>query len=83
MSDSEELRYTTVEIRSFLPLGWDLAQGEDEGHWDPALRMWTVTMVDGSDLEWPISVKVDKAESMGRLEALEEAMRRQRTRLGS
>ena len=70
MSDGDEIRYTATEIQSYLPTGWHLAPGETEGQWDPALRVWTVKVMDGSDLEWPVTVEPAQARSMGRLEAL-------------
>lgn len=74
MTEGDEVHYTTSEIRSYLPTGWRLAPGETEGHWDPALRIWTVSVHDGSDLEWPVSVGSDQARSMGRLEALRRSL---------
>jgi len=70
MSDGDEIRYTPSEIRSYLPTGWQLAPGETSGHWDPAQRVWTLTVLDGSHLEWPVTVEPAQAQRLGRLEAL-------------
>ena len=70
MSDSDEIRYTTSEIRSYLPTGWHLAPGETTGRWDPDRRVWSLRVMDGSDLEWPVTVEPAQINSLGRLEAL-------------
>lgn len=70
MSHGDELHYTLSEIRSYLPTGWQLAPGETNGRWDPALRVWTLNVMDGSDLEWALTVGPAEAEKKGRLEAL-------------
>ena len=74
MSHGDELHYTLPEIRSYLPTGWQLAPGEGDGRWDPALRVWAVDLLDGSDLRWSLSVAPAEAESMGRLEALRQRL---------
>ena len=76
MSDAEELSYTQVEIRSFLPTGWSLAAGNEEGQWDAERGSWSVVLIDGTDLKWPIVIDLTKATSLGRMEALRQATRK-------
>lgn len=70
-TSNEPLSYTETEIRSFLPTGWDLADG---GAWDPKRKSWQIRVLDNVDFDWPVVVKADDAGSQGRLEALRLAM---------
>jgi hypothetical protein len=82
MKREEPIRYTEVEIRSFLPTGWDLA-GTPEGTWDAKKKIWSATVIDNVDFDWPVEVKAAEAASKGRMEALRLAMDRvYRERLG-
>lgn len=82
MKNSEPIRYTETEVRSFLPTGWNLA-GEPAGSWDAKKRAWRATVVDNVEFDWPLVVAADEAASLGRLEALRRAMDRvYRERLG-
>jgi hypothetical protein len=76
MNRPEELTYTTIEIRSFLPTGWSLPTSEGEGCWDAQRGTWSVTLIAGSDLERPVEVDLSKVEALGRMEALRQAMRK-------
>jgi hypothetical protein len=76
MSVASELSYTRAEIRSFLPTGWSLPASDDEGQWDAARGTWTMVLIDGTDLEWPVEIALAQAESLGRMEALRQATRR-------
>jgi len=79
MSDS--LSYTRIEIESYLPSGWNLA--EDDGAWDDRAGLWRTTVIDGVDFKWPLEVQAAEAASKGRLEALAAAIDRTwRGRLG-
>jgi hypothetical protein len=75
MSPPDELTYTTAEIRSFLPTGWSLPTPEAEGHWDRERGTWSLTLIDGADLERPVEIDLSKAEALGRMEALRLATR--------
>ena len=82
MADSEPIRYTENEVRSYLPSGWNLA-GDAAGRWDAKRRTWRATVVDNVEFDWPLTVGAAEAASLGRLEALRQAMDRvYRERLG-
>jgi len=82
MSSPESLSYTENEVRSYLPSGWSLL-GDPAGSWDPKKRIWSATVVDNVDFDWPVVVGAGEATSLGRLEALRRAMDRvYRERLG-
>jgi hypothetical protein len=76
MSSASELSYTRAEIRSFLPTGWSLPASGEQGHWDATRGVWTLVLIDGTDLEWPVEIDLAQAESLGRMEALRQATRR-------
>jgi hypothetical protein len=82
MNTSEPIRYTETEVRSYLPTGWDLT-GSPEGSWDAKKKVWSTTVIDNVDFDWPVEVKAAEASSLGRIEALRRAMDRvYRERLG-
>lgn len=81
MAEPNDLTYTDIELRSYLPSGWNLTGGE--GSWDAAKRTWTTTVIDDVDFDWPVEVSAREAAEHGRLEALNRAMDRTwRGRLG-
>jgi hypothetical protein len=69
------LRYTDVEIRSYLPSGWGIVPGV-AGAWDADARRWAVAVYDGADTTWTVAVEADAAAALGRLEALKAAIDR-------
>jgi hypothetical protein len=71
---SDFLSYNRVEIESFLPSGWRLAEDQPEGAWDPQKRQWKATVIDGVDFEWDLVVKAAEASQQGRMAALQKAM---------
>lgn len=76
------LSYTATEIRSFLPTGWNLAEASP-GAWDSKKNVWRTMVLDNVDFDWPVEVKPGEASSLGRLEALRQAIDRVfRERLG-
>ncbi len=82
MRREEPIRYTEVEIRSFLPTGWGLV-GTPEGTWDAKKKIWRATVIDNVDFDWPVEVKPAEVSSHGRIEALRLAIDRvYRERLG-
>jgi len=82
MNASEPLRFTETEVRSYLPSGWSLG-GDPSGRWDAKKRVWRATVIDNVDFDWPLVVDAGDAASLGRLEALRQAMDRvYRERLG-
>jgi hypothetical protein len=76
------LTYTETEIRSFLPTGWSLAE-DGPGAWDAKKKLWRTMVIDNVDFDWPVEVLPDAAASLGRMEALRQAIDRVfRERLG-
>ena len=76
------LSYTETEIRSYLPTGWNLTE-DGPGAWDPKKKVWRTTVIDNVEFDWPVEVKTDEVSSLGRLEALRQAIDRVfRERLG-
>jgi hypothetical protein len=82
MKTNDPLSYTDVEVRSYLPSGWNLTE-DGPGAWDAKKKVWRTTVLDGVDFDWPVVVKQDDAGSLGRMEALRQAFDRvYRERLG-
>jgi hypothetical protein len=76
------LTYTETEIRSFLPTGWNLAE-DGAGAWDSKKKLWRTMVIDNVDFDWPVEVLPGAASSLGRMEALRQAIDRVfRERLG-
>lgn len=74
------LSYTSEELQSYLPLGWDYT-GKSE--WDAKRGVLTLTVLDNVDFDWPLRISDEEAAAEGRLGALEKAMDRvYRDRLG-
>lgn len=71
MPSTDEISYTTTELRSILPLGWSIEP--DSAHWDADRQTWRAVLRDGSKLAWPVRVSRREADSVGRIEALRRA----------
>jgi hypothetical protein len=67
------LLYTDVELESYIPSGWSLAEGRMCG-WDAKDSAFRCTVVDGSDLDWELVVPLAETERHGRIEALRRAV---------
>lgn len=81
-TSDQPIRFTEIEVRSFLPTGWDLLEGP-EGAWNAKKRTWTLSVIDNVDFDWPVVVHADEAAEHGRHEALRRAFDRAfRERLG-
>lgn len=65
--------YTTDELKSYLPSGWDLLD-DGEGQWDAKKKRYVFHVIDNVDFDWPVTVDGGDVEEHGRLEALERAM---------
>ncbi len=66
--------YTALEVRSYLPSGWNLLAGE--GAWRAEEGTWTIAVQDIAEQEWPLEVSARDAESLGRIPALKSAIDR-------
>lgn len=73
MIDIPPLMYTDVELESYIPTGWVLADGEVPG-WDPKRKAFRVKVIDGSDLDWDLLIPQSEVEKHGRIEALRRAV---------
>lgn len=77
----EPLTYTSDELRSYLPTGWDIVG--DEPAWDDKKHQLTITVLDNVDFDWPVVITAAAADEHGRMRALDLAMDDVfRTRLG-
>jgi hypothetical protein len=65
--------YTDDELASYLPAGWTLA-ASPAPNWDEKKATFRCTVIDGSDLAWPLAVGKDDADRHGRIEALRRAI---------
>lgn len=84
MKSDQSLTYNEIEIRSYLPTGWDLSPSAPEGLWDADKQAWLGQVIDGAAQTWPIAVKCGDSAALGRMEALRVAMDRVfRHRLGT
>ena len=65
--------FTDVELASYLPAGWVLATSPAP-RWDDEKGVFRCTVVDGSDLEWPLAVGKGDVDEHGRIGALKRAI---------
>jgi len=72
--DLPPLSYTTIELESYIPTGWSLA--EEDPAWDARKGAFRVKVIDGSDLDWDLVVPKAEADQHGRIEALRRAVDR-------
>lgn len=68
------IRYSLVEVHSYIPTGWNLVDPDDSGRWDAKREAWVVEVHDGADISWSVTVRAADAARVGRLEALRQAM---------
>ena len=67
------LIFTDVELESYIPSGWTLAEGRPCG-WNQKESAFLCTVMDGSDLDWELKVPLADVERHGRIEALRRAV---------
>lgn len=68
------VRYSLIEVHSYIPAGWNLVDPEDPGRWAPEKESWIVEVHDGADIPWSVPVRAADAARLGRHEALRQAM---------
>lgn len=68
------IRYSLVEVHSYIPTGWNLVDPDDAGRWDAKREAWIVEVHDGTDTPWSVTVGAADAARVGRREALRRAM---------
>jgi hypothetical protein len=76
MSEVETFPYTVVEIRSYLPSGWNLVAPDDPGTWDAGKEQWICRVIDGADTTWDLPILAAELKKMGRVDALKKAVDR-------
>lgn len=72
-TESPPIEYTTDELRSYLPSGWELLDG-GSATWDAKRRALTLRVIDNVDFDWPVVVTAKAIDEHGRLPALDRAM---------
>lgn len=75
MIEIPPVMYTEVELESYLPAGWVLAEGAS-GEWDEKRKAFRVEVLDGSDLDWELEIPKKEVDEHGRIEALRRAVDR-------
>ena len=74
--------YSEIELASFLPPGWRVADA-GAGRWDRKKNRWTIEVLDGCAMDWELSVVAGDVGRVGRIEALRAAVDQlHRLRLG-
>jgi hypothetical protein len=66
------LMYTDDEIVGYIPSGWNLVDGT--ARWDGDQDAFRFTVLDGSDLDWEVSVAQAAVAEHGRMQALHRAV---------
>jgi hypothetical protein len=66
------LTYIDDEIVSFIPAGWSLVAGS--ARWDGDENAFRFTLLDGSDLDWEVSVPLKAVTASTRVGALRAAV---------
>jgi hypothetical protein len=67
------LSFTEIELASYLPAGWVLADDPPPG-WDAKKGEFRCTVIDGSELDWPLAVTQKDVDAHGRIPALRRAV---------
>lgn len=67
------LMYTDVELESYIPSGWSLADGRERG-WNAKDDAFRCVLLDGSELDWELVVPLADTKRHGRIEALRRAV---------
>ena len=65
--------FTEVELASYLPSGWLLVDDPAPG-WDAEEGAFRCTVIDGSELDWPLLVTKGDVDEHGRIAALKRAI---------
>ncbi len=71
---SSTLSYSTIELQSYLPPGWNLET--DQGTYEPKRQRWQIAIQDGSELVSTLIVDQKEADRLGRIAALRAAIDR-------
>lgn len=71
---NSDLAYSSIEIRSYLPPGWNLQQ--PEGSFESQKRRWEIEVQDISELVSTLAVDQKQADMLGRIPALRAAIDR-------
>ena len=71
--DHPPVSFTDVELASYLPAGWLLAESPPPT-WDADEGAFRCTVIDGSELDWPLLVAKGDVDEHGRIPALKRAI---------
>ncbi len=72
--DSQPLAYSTIEVNSYLPSGWNLESAE--GRYLAAQQSWQIEVQDVAELVSSLIVTQAEARKLGRIPALRAAIDR-------
>ena len=75
MSDREPIEFSRLEVRSYLPGGWCLADPAAPGTWQAKRSRWSIRVLDPAEVVWDLCVTA-KAARQDRLGALKTAIDR-------
>ena len=75
MADRPSIEFSHLEVCSYLPGGWRLADPNTPGHWDPRRSCWTIEVLDPSEVSWDLRVTAKEAPA-DRLKLLQGAIDR-------
>jgi hypothetical protein len=64
--------FTDVELESYLPAGWVLAEGSSD--WDAGKATFRRKVIDLCDLDWELAIPHSAVEKLGRIGALRQAV---------
>lgn len=69
MTEYAPFSYTDDELRSYLPTGWTL-DDDPAGSWEPKKKVWSIGILDTTDMRWEVEVPEKSVDESGRLNAL-------------
>lgn len=74
MPSPNPFSFSLIDVRSYLPAGWNLVDPDDAGRWDAQAGGWILRVHDGADTPWTVLVRATDVQRHGRLPALREAL---------
>lgn len=74
MTNAPDLFYSALEVKSYLPSGWNM-EAED-GSWNASKQIWHLPVQDVAEQTWDLEVSRADADKLGRIVALQKAIER-------
>ena len=71
---NSNLSYSTLELQSYLPAGWNLESAD--GEYEAGRERWRISIQDVSELVSTLAVNQQDADRLGRIPALRAAIDR-------